>query len=94
MFLGPIAVLRPAGRISLERYERLAGAIRQVLGAAIAQGGTTLPYFVGGDGKPGYFAQQLWVYGRDGQPCKRCGALLRERRLGQRSSVYCVACQR
>jgi len=94
LFLAGISPSRPAGRISLARYERLASAIRQVLGAAIAQGGTTLRDFVGGDGKPGYFAQQLWVYGRDGQPCKRCGALLRERRLGQRSSVYCVACQR
>lgn len=94
LFLAGISPSRPAGRISLARYERLASCIRQVLGAAIAQGGTTLRDFVGGDGKPGYFAQQLWVYGRDGQPCRRCGALLRERRLGQRSSVYCVACQR
>ncbi|TCO75293.1 bifunctional DNA-formamidopyrimidine glycosylase/DNA-(apurinic or apyrimidinic site) lyase [Chromatocurvus halotolerans] len=94
LFLAGISPSRPAGRVSLARYERLASCIRQVLGAAIAQGGTTLRDFVGGDGKPGYFAQQLWVYGRDGQPCKRCGALLREKRLGQRSTVYCVACQR
>ena len=68
--------------------------VKQVLTSAIQQGGTTLRDFVGGDGKPGYFAQQLYVYGRAGEPCKRCGAPLRERRLGQRSSVYCVACQR
>ncbi len=94
LFLAGISPARPAGRIALPRYERLAGCIRQVLGAAIAQGGTTLRDFVGGDGRPGYFAQQLWVYGRAGQPCKRCGTRLREKRLGQRSSVYCVACQR
>lgn len=94
LFLAGISPSRPAGRIALARYERLAACIRQVLGAAIAQGGTTLRDFVGGDGKPGYFAQQLWVYGRAGQPCKRCGSRLREKRLGQRSSVYCVACQR
>lgn len=94
LFLAGIAPSRPAGRISLMRYQQLARCIRQVLGAAIAQGGTTLRDFVGGDGKPGYFAQQLWVYGRAGQPCKRCGTALREKRLGQRSSVYCVACQR
>lgn len=94
LFLSGIAPQRQAGRIGLERYRRLAAQIRSVLAAAIAQGGTTLRDFVGGDGKPGYFAQQLWVYGRGGQPCKVCGALLRERRIAQRSSVYCMACQR
>lgn len=94
LFLAGISPSRPANRIALARYERLADCIRQVLAAAIEQGGTTLRDFVGGDGKPGYFAQQLWVYGRAGQPCKRCGTPLREKRLGQRSSVYCVACQR
>lgn len=85
---------RAAGRVSLARYERLAEIIKRVLTAAIEQGGTTLRDFVGGDGKPGYFAQQLLVYGRAGLPCKACGSLLRELRLGQRSSVYCVTCQR
>jgi formamidopyrimidine-DNA glycosylase len=94
LFLSGIRPNRAAGRISLHRYQCLAENIKQVLTSAISQGGTTLRDFVGGDGKPGYFAQQLYVYGRSGQPCKRCGAQLRELRLGQRSSVYCVACQR
>lgn len=85
---------RSAGRISLARYELLAGQIKRVLTSAIEQGGTTLRDFVGGDGKPGYFAQQLYVYGRAGMPCKACGTLLREKRLGQRTTVYCVTCQR
>ena len=85
---------RAAGRISLARYQRLGTCIKRVLTSAIEQGGTTLRDFVGGDGKPGYFAQQLFVYGRTGQPCKVCGTALRELRLGQRSSVYCVTCQR
>jgi len=68
--------------------------VKQVLTFAIGHGGTTLRDFVGGDGKPGYFAQQLSVYGRGGQPCTCCGKSLREVRLGQRSTVYCVACQR
>jgi formamidopyrimidine-DNA glycosylase len=93
LFLSGIRPSRAAGRISRERYERLSDAIKQVLTSAIAQGGTTLRDFVGGDGKPGYFAQQLYVYGRAGQPCKVCGTALRELRLGQRSSVYCVTCQ-
>ena len=94
LFLSGIRPDRAAGRISRARYQRLAENIKQVLTSAIEQGGTTLRDFVGGDGKPGYFAQQLYVYGRAGEDCKRCGTRLRERRLGQRSSVYCVTCQR
>ncbi len=94
LFRSGIRPDRAAGRVSLARYEGLANTIKQVLTSAIEQGGTTLRDFVGGDGKPGYFAQQLLVYGRTGQPCKCCGSVLREVRLGQRSSVYCVTCQR
>ena len=94
LFLSEIDPRRSAGRISLARYGVLADCIKQVLTSAIEQGGTTLRDFVGGDGKPGYFAQQLYVYGRAGSPCKRCGGLLRESRLGQRTTVFCVTCQR
>ena len=94
LFLSGIRPDRAAGRVSLARYERLAENIKLVLTSAIGQGGTTLRDFVGGDGKPGYFAQQLLVYGREGEPCRGCGTPLRKVRLGQRSSVYCVTCQR
>ncbi len=94
LFLAGIRPSRAAGRVSAARYDALAGRIKQVLTSAIAQGGTTLRDFVGGDGKPGYFAQQLRVYGRRGEPCRACSTPLKEVRLGQRSSVYCVACQR
>ena len=94
LFLSGIRPDRAAGRISRARYEVLANNIKRVLTSAIEQGGTTLRDFVGGDGKPGYFAQQLYVYGRQGQPCKTCKTPLREARLGQRTSVYCISCQR
>ncbi|MFK7829974.1 MAG: bifunctional DNA-formamidopyrimidine glycosylase/DNA-(apurinic or apyrimidinic site) lyase [Congregibacter sp.] len=94
LFLSGIRPDRGAARISLGRYETLTKNIKLVLTNAISQGGTTLRDFVGGDGKPGYFAQQLFVYGRARQPCKRCSSTLREKVLGQRSSVYCIACQR
>ncbi len=84
---------RAAGRIGLERYERLAAAVREVLAFSIRQGGTTLRDFVGGDGKPGYFQQTLRVYGRGGEPCRECGETLRETRLGQRATVFCKFCQ-
>lgn len=94
LFLAGIHPKRSARRISRARYNLLATCIKQVLTSAIEQGGTTLRDFVGGDGKPGYFAQQLFVYGRTGQACKRCGGALREIRLGARSTVFCVTCQR
>ncbi|MBK5940258.1 bifunctional DNA-formamidopyrimidine glycosylase/DNA-(apurinic or apyrimidinic site) lyase [Halochromatium roseum] len=84
---------RAAGRISRERLDRLAGAIRSVLADAIAQGGTSLRDFVQEDGNPGYFAQSLRVYGRTEQPCPSCGSPIRQCRIGQRSSFYCAVCQ-
>ena len=85
---------RPAGRIGAARYQRLCDAIRETLSAAILSGGTTLRDFVNSDGKPGYFAQSLLVYGRAGLPCVECQRPLREIRTNQRSTVYCTRCQR
>ncbi len=85
---------RPAGKIGLERYRRLAEAVKEVLASAIRAGGTTLRDFVSGEGKPGYFSQQLHVYGRAGEPCFQCGQPLRGSRLGQRATYYCGRCQR
>ncbi len=93
LFMAGIDPRRGAGRISAERYACLAAAAKEVLAAAITQGGTTLRDFVGGTGEPGYFKQRLNVYGRHGQPCRRCGAELRLITLGQRASVYCPYCQ-
>lgn len=94
LFEAGIDPQRPAGGISRARYQRLADEIKRVLARAIEQGGTTLKDFVGGDGKPGYFQQQLQVYGRGGEPCRHCGGLLKEVKLGQRSTVFCKTCQR
>jgi formamidopyrimidine-DNA glycosylase len=85
---------RAAGGIGPDRYRRLAGAVKDVLQAAVAAGGTTLRDFVGGEGSPGYFSQQLHAYGRAGEPCLQCGAPLRVSRIGQRATYYCVRCQR
>jgi formamidopyrimidine-DNA glycosylase len=85
---------RAAGNISTERLATLVGEIKRVLAEAIKQGGTTLKDFTSADGKPGYFVQQLQVYGRGGQPCFHCHTLLSEIRLGQRTTVFCSHCQR
>lgn len=94
LFKAGIHPRRSAGRISLDRYHRLAEAIRETLSAAILMGGTTLRDFVNSDGKPGYFAQSLLVYGKAGTPCPDCGTTLKEIRMNNRSTVYCPACQR
>ncbi len=94
LFLAGIKPTTPAGKISKARMEKLVLHIKQVLAAAIEQGGTTLKDFVGGDGKPGYFAQQLNVYGRGGEKCVTCKKILKEIRQGQRATVYCSFCQR
>lgn len=93
LFRAGIHPLRAAGRIARPRYARLADSVRGVLSDALTEGGTTLRDFTGGDGQPGYFAHNLRVYGRAGQPCPRCAAPVRERVIGQRNSYYCVACQ-
>src|SRR5690606_1634261 len=85
---------RRADRIGLPRMEKLAEAIREVLARAIEAGGTTLNDFHGADGEPGYFAQELSVYGRDGEPCPRCRHPLSVAVVGQRSTFYCARCQR
>jgi formamidopyrimidine-DNA glycosylase len=93
LFRAGIHPARAAGRIALPRMDRLAIEIRTVLRDAIRQGGTTLRDYRGGDGKPGYFRQQLMVYERDGKACKRCRALLRRSVQGQRATYYCPSCQ-
>ncbi|MGZ8193125.1 MAG: zinc finger domain-containing protein, partial [Methylobacter sp.] len=94
LFMAGIQPSRQAGRISLLRYQKLADSIRIILQHAIRQGGTTLRNFVNESGKPGYFKQQLSVYGRAGLPCIHCQQPLTETRLANRSTVFCSDCQR
>ena len=85
---------RAAGRIALRRYGALAGVVRDVLGEAIESGGTTLRDFADASGRPGYFAQRLDVYDREGRDCRRCGSSIRRSVIGQRASYYCARCQK
>ena len=94
LFRSGISPLREAGKVSRERYVELADAVKQILGHAIARGGTTLRDFISPDGAPGYFEQELSAYGRGGQPCRNCGRALKSAVIGQRASVWCGYCQR
>jgi formamidopyrimidine-DNA glycosylase len=87
---------RPASAISTPRLTRLACAIREVIADALADGGTTLDDegFSDATGASGYFAVRLEVYGREGQPCRRCGGAIIRHTLTARSAYFCPRCQR
>jgi formamidopyrimidine-DNA glycosylase len=94
LFEAGIRPSRPAGRVTRERYHAIAAAIRRILAYAIERGGTTLRDFLQPDGEPGYFEQELFVYGREGETCKICGGNIKAARTQQRSSFYCPRCQK
>ena len=93
LFRAGINPKTPARRIGPARYDRLAQAIREILAAAIVQGGSSLRDFIGVNGQSGYFQQTYFVYDRAGVPCRVCGTAVRQIRQGQRSTFYCVNCQ-
>jgi len=76
------------------RAAELLTAIRAALEGGIARRGTTLRDYVDADGRRGENAQALLVYGRAGEPCGRCGALIKRRVDGGRSTFFCPGCQR
>ncbi len=93
LFMAGIHPNRAAGKISRKRLRVLVEAIKDRLTAAILSGGTTLRDFVREDGQPGYFKQELMVYGREGEACRKCKTLIKRCIIGQRSTFYCVKCQ-
>lgn len=94
LFLAGIRPTTPAARVGPRRAARLHAAIREVLSEALALGGSSLRDFAAPDGRDGHFQVSARVYGREGQPCRRCGTAIRSIRQGQRSSFFCPACQR
>ena len=94
LFLSGINPQKAAGKVTKAQYQKLIKSIKEVLAKAIKDGGTTLKDFTGSDGKPGYFAQQLRVYGRAGEPCIECGKSIKQITQAQRSTFYCTQCQK
>jgi formamidopyrimidine-DNA glycosylase len=84
----------PAGRLSAQRCARLVECIRETLHDALAAGGSTLRDFVAVNGNSGYFQQSYFVYAREGEPCRVCATPVRKQVMGQRSTFFCVRCQR
>jgi formamidopyrimidine-DNA glycosylase len=93
LFHARLRPTRAARSLNAADCTRLARAVKKVLTLAIRAGGTTLRDYVGTDGNPGYFRQKLYVYERDGEPCRVCRTPIRHLQQGQRSSYLCPACQ-
>ena len=93
LFRAGIHPCRQAGRVSMNRYSRLATEIKNTLTEAIAAGGTTIRDFSSSTNEPGYFVTKLLVYGRADKPCLRCTHLVYRRKVTQRSTFYCPNCQ-
>ena len=94
LFVAGISPDRPAHSLKRDETALLVNTIKAVLLRSIEQGGTTLKDFLQSDGKPGYFAQELQVYGRAGEPCRVCGTLIESKKHALRTTFFCPRCQR
>ncbi len=93
LFMAGIRPHTPAGRLPLKRLELLHQSLVEVLELSIGAGGTSFSDFRDLTGTNGNYGGQAWVYRRGGQPCRRCGSILRRETLGGRSSHWCPTCQ-
>jgi formamidopyrimidine-DNA glycosylase len=85
---------RPTDRLTRPAVRNLLAHVRDVLNEAIVQGGTSFDaLYVDVNGESGYFDRSLAVYGREGEPCYRCGAPVRREAFMNRSSFSCPKCQ-
>ncbi len=93
LFKSRIDPRRPAGKVTKKCYQLLTQNIKSTLSEAILAGGTTLQDFTKIDGTPGYFAQDLYVYGRENKPCFICNGKITRITQNQRATFYCPQCQ-
>lgn len=93
LFFANINPTRAAMQLDLTECVKVVKHIKSILRKSIKKGGTTLKDFFNADGKPGYFAQELMVYGRVGAACYVCNSKLTSIKLNQRATVFCPACQ-
>ena len=85
--------LRPAGSLDADETQRLAKGIREALRAGIAQQGASLRDYSTPDGGRGRMQERFRVYGREGEPCPRCGTPIDKIRVAGRGTWYCHSCQ-
>jgi formamidopyrimidine-DNA glycosylase len=94
LFYAGIRPLRRACRITIEETSRLLTSLKTVLNKAIEHCGTSVGDYTRTAGNKGNFQRFLQVYGREGQPCRRCGNPIKVTKLGNRSTRYCPYCQK
>ncbi len=94
LFRARIRPRRQARSLTRDECAKLARAIKATLNMAVKAGGTTLRDYIGADGNPGYFRQKLYVYEREGLPCRVCGKPIKQFTQGQRSTYWCSNCQK
>jgi len=93
LFMSKINPLTKANTLGAGAVSALVKSIKRVLQKAIYAGGTTLKDFLGGDSKPGYFKQELQVYGRKGLPCYICKTPIESLKQAGRATFFCPSCQ-
>lgn len=94
LFLAGVHPMRLAGELTAEEMQRLHDAVNQVIADGIAHGGTTFRDYRDGNGGKGSHQEHLFVYGRDGQPCLKCGTLIEKTKVGGRGTRFCPICQK
>lgn len=94
LFAAGVHPATPAGRLSLKDWGRILKETRRILKEAIRQGGTTVSNYLNSHGEAGLFQVRLLVYGKEGEPCRRCGAPIARLVQAGRSSFFCPECQK
>ena len=94
LFAARVHPLARASRLSGPRVAAIHQHMREILGAAIRQGGSSISDYVDAQGNRGWFQLQHQAYGREGEPCSVCGTPIRKTIVVQRGTHYCPRCQR
>ena len=93
LYLNKIHPLTPANKLTIAQYTNLCQTIKEVLQKSIIAGGTTLRDFYAANGKPGYFVNELKVYGKKGAPCPKCKTAIDTVTITGRTTAFCPECQ-
>ena len=93
LFLAGIHPLRPANSLTQAECSRLWESVNKVIADGIADGGTTFRDYQNGEGGKGSHQEHLYVYGRKGEQCRNCGAVIERITVGGRGTHFCPNCQ-
>lgn len=94
LFLSKINPLKASNQLTKQQLEKIIQTTRQVLGDAITKGGTTIRTYESSEGVHGQFQQNLFVHGKEGQPCLSCGTNIQKIIVGGRGTYFCSKCQK